>query len=242
MSLYAYCLSDEVAARMVEDVTGVSDATPRLLRCGEEISAVVSDFEGAAASVTRENVFAHERVIQRVLRHTTPLPFRFGTLVSREQLETYVDINRDRLVKSLGHLRDSVEMSVKIIWNAEEVRHAGARAEHDGARSEDEQRGLGKGAAYLAARQRELLGDAQLKERAEEVAAWLEGRVGEAAKERDVHVRSNESLVVRAAFLVQRARLSDYQKRVEVARDERSDLRFLTSGPWPPYSFTNINP
>jgi hypothetical protein len=100
----------------------------------------------------------------------------------------------------------------------------------------------GKGAAYLTARRREILGDELLKERAEELAAWLTAEVGALAVERDVQVRPSESLVVRAGFLVRRERLRDYQERVEKAGSERGDLRFLTSGPWPPYSFSDINP
>jgi hypothetical protein len=242
MSLYAYCLSDHMTGSMVENVAGVAGMKPLLLPCGE-IAVVVSDFEGERVDPQRENVFAHERVVQRVLQYVTPLPFRFGTIVTTEKLEGYVEANRAALLRSMEHVRDSVEMSVKIIWNAEEVRRTRPGAEAPGGASvEDEQPSLGKGAAYLVARQREILGDALLKERAEELAAWLTNRVGDAASDQDVRLRPAEALVVRAAYLVERARLHDYQERMEAARRERQGLRFLTSGPWPPYSFSNINP
>lgn len=241
MALYVYCLGSEATTPQLEDVTGVAGANPRLLRCGE-ISVVVSDFEGEAVSVTRENVFAHERVIEHVLRHTTPLPFRFGTLVSAERLETFVAAKREALVKSLEQVRDSVEMSVKVIWDVKEVRRASLRAGEASEGKEDEHPELGEGAAYLASRRLEILGDELLKERAEEITAWLTEHIGALAKDRKMDVRPAASLVVRAAFLVRRESLSDYQKRVEAARRARADLRFLTSGPWPPYSFSNINP
>lgn len=242
MTLYAYCLSDELAGRVPEDVTGVDGKGPRILEY-EGIQVVVSEFEGAKVAVERENVFAHERVIQRVLGHVTPLPFRFGTLVTSKGLEEYVRGNRAQLIKSLEHVRDSLEMSVKIIWDAQSMRgEVGRRAEAARGRKVDESPAYGKGAAYLAARRREILGDDLLKERAEEIAAWLGQRIGEAAHDRNLEKRPSASLVVRAAFLVRRARLKGYQKRVDEARAERAHLRFLTSGPWPPYSFSNINP
>jgi hypothetical protein len=221
----------------------VAGIKPRLLPCGD-IAAVVSDFEGEKVAVERENVFAHERVVQRVLQHVTPLPFRFGTLVTTERLEGYVEANRAALIKNLGHVHGTVEMSVKIIWNAEDGNRQGQKAVTEGGASEEEAEHTapGKGAAYLAARRREILGDELLKERAEELAAWLNESVGEAAIGHDVQLRPGESLVVRAAYLVRRAGLNDYQERVEKARHERVALRFLTSGPWPPYSFSNINP
>ena len=239
--MYVYCLSDDVTARMLEEAAGVAGARPRIIGC-YEISVVVSDFEGETVAINRENVFAHERVIQNVLRHTTPLPFRFGTLVSAERLEAYVAANRDRLVKSMERVRDSVEMSVKIIWDAEAVRRAALRAEQVVERKGDEALSTGKGTAYLAAKRREIMGDELLKERAEEIAAWLAGCVSLVTKEQVAQVRPVESLVVRAAYLVGREHLSDYQERLDEARRERAHLRFLTSGPWPPYSFSNINP
>jgi hypothetical protein len=240
MSLYAYCLSDELRGEMLEDVAGVCGMRPRLMECGG-VSAAVSDFEEERISVEREHVFAHERVIQRVLAHVTPLPFRFGTIVTARGLEEYIEANRAQLIKSMERVRGSVEMSVKIIWDAEKMRGAALRP--DAERGESiyaEPQTAGKGAAYLAARRREILGDELLKERAEELAAWLTAVVGETAVESDTQTRPSESLVIRAGFLVRRERLREYQACVERARAERGGLRFLTSGPWPPYSFSNI--
>lgn len=232
---------------MVEEVAGVGGAKPHLLTCGG-VSVVVSDFEGEQVSVTRENVFAHERVVQQVLAHTTPLPFRFGTLAGRERLEDYVNANQEGLLRVMERVRDSVEMSVKIIWSAADVRHDALEEEplgegggpESGASVENGE--MGKGSAYLAARRREILGDELVKKRAEDVAGWLIERVGGAVRERKIDVRPVESLVVRAAFLVQRTELPAFRERLEATRHERAGLRFLTSGPWPPYSFSDINP
>jgi hypothetical protein len=59
---------------------------------------------------------------------------------------------------------------------------------------------------------------------------------------RDEHltVRSSERLVLSAAHLVERVQLQHYREKVAEARENRPDLHFLTSGPWPPYSFANI--
>ncbi|HEX8747189.1 MAG TPA: GvpL/GvpF family gas vesicle protein [Pyrinomonadaceae bacterium] len=241
MTLYAYCLSDELSDSMLGDVAGVGGTGPRLLRYGD-ISVAVSEFEGERVEVARENVFAHERVVQYVLRHITPLPFRFGTLVTTAGLEEFLEASRARLIKSLEHVRGSVEMSVKIIWDAESIRRLGLGAEGSASGKQNETKLQGKGAAYLVAKRKRILGKEQLKERAKEIADWLTGTVGGAAFDRNVEVLPSESLVVRAAYLVRRELLGDYRQKLEAARVARPDLRFLTSGPWPPYSFSIINP
>ena len=238
MRLYAYCLSDEMSAPVIEGARGVGGVEPRVMEFGN-IRAVVSDVEEETVSVTRENVFAHERVIREVLRQVTPLPFRFGTVVNVERLESYIDSHREELLDGLERVRGAVEMSVKIIWNPEDIRREAVGHEGAGKTAHSEGKG-GTGAAYLAAKRREILGDELLKERAERVAAWLRERVEDYVSESNVSLHATEALMLRAAYLVRRERLTDYRERVMSFKSERPELRFLTSGPWPPYSFSNI--
>ena len=113
MSLYVYCLSDELEAATVEGLTGVGGAAVRVLSLGR-IAAVVTEFEDESIAVTSENVRAHNRVNSQVLAALTPLPFRFGTRVSESRLAEYVAANEGSLVASLARVRGCVEMSVKI--------------------------------------------------------------------------------------------------------------------------------
>jgi len=241
MNFYVYCLSDEVTGEMIESVAGVR-ASPRLIQYGG-IAAVVSPFEDESVPVTRENVFAHERVIGHVLAHTTPLPCRFGTVVDAARLEGYVNSQRERLEAQLARVRGCVEMSVKVIWPVAGVKGdaTGRDTNVDAPVDESGAQSAGRGTAFLMEKRRQILGDETLKARAEGVTAWLDARLGETARETRVVVRPMEALVVAAAHLVERVRLEEYQERLGAARKERADLHFLTSGPWPPYSFSQTN-
>ena len=221
-----------MTAGAVEGVDGVGGARPRLVeRAG--IYAVVSEFGEERIAVTRENVLAHERVVRRVLVETTPLPFRFGTIVSEERLESYLDSRQAQLREQLARVRGAVEMSVKIIWNKERV--AGEEEETAGGPG-------GAGTTFLLRKRRELLGEGEAAGRAAEVEAWL-GRVLEGlARESRVSLQPSENLILAAAHLVERALLADYRRALGRARTERPELHFLTSGAWPPYSFTRVDP
>lgn len=242
MSLYAYCLSDEVTAQMIEHARGVADASPFLIE-HEGLAAVVSNYEGGSVSVTRENVLAHERVVQQALVEATLLPFRFGTLVSESRLRSYLTLQRGALESQLARVRGCVEMSVKVI-RAREVSESETGVE--GSRTRDEHTGAedlsgGAGTSYLLMKRREIAGDELLKERAEELARWLAERLDGAARESVASVRPKEMLVVAASYLVERERLEEYGARLREARRERLEIHFLTSGPWPPYSFSSIS-
>ena len=245
MKLYAYCLSDEATPAMIEAVRGIDMAALRLIQYGRLV-AVASEFAGERIRQTRENVEAHNRVNAQMLAYTTPLPFRFGTLAAPEQLASYIDAHEEQLTAVLGRVRGAVEMSLKIMWDAEAERRDAEAASvetGDGApvSVESAARAAGSGTAFLAAKRRELAGDTALKERAEEVCAWLATNLGDAIKEERVTVNPTQALVVRAAHLVERVRLEEYRERLRTLREERRErLRFLTSGAWPPYSFTEL--
>lgn len=221
---------------MLEGVAGLGGAMPRLI-CQGAIAAVVSEFEEATVPVTHENVLAHERVVSGVLATTTPLPFRFGTIASAERIQSYVASQTSSLKAALERVRGAVEMSIKIIWHAEENWREALASKIV---SEGNAAATGAGTKFLLAKQREIMGDEQLKERAEELSAWLEELLKPVVKASSVQLRPAESLVIAASHLVERAHVDAYRRQVENARREQPELRFLTSGPWPPYSFSNL--
>jgi hypothetical protein len=239
MSLYAYCLSDE-AIDAIEPVVGLAGAKTRLIRHGG-IVAVVSDFSEAQITITRENVLGHERVVRRVLAEATPLPFRFGTIIGETKLESYLDSQHDALKAQLERVRGCVEMSVKVIWDLEAVRDEALQREEGKAVGGAKEKVAGRGAAFLETKRREILGGEALKERAEDVAKWLDETLAVTARETRETVQPTQALVVSAAYLVERARLEEYGAALRRAQAEREELHFLTSGAWPPYSFTNIS-
>ena len=50
-----------------------------------------------------------------------------------------------------------------------------------------------------------------------------------------------EKLIIAAAHLVDRDAIAKYRDQLAEARKLREELHFLVSGPWPPYSFSNID-
>ncbi|HEX5735928.1 MAG TPA: GvpL/GvpF family gas vesicle protein [Blastocatellia bacterium] len=236
MGLYLYCLSDELKAGATLSVTGIAEIAPRVIELGA-IKAVVSDVQTHPVRVTKDNVIAHERVIDCVMAQTTPLPFRFGSVVKPDELQAYIASNEDRLRSLLDRVRGAVEMSVKIIWDREAV--VGERAKN---RPDDlvKAEGAGPGLSFLLAKQKQMEGRQELKIKAGLLASWLDEGLGRLVRDRVVTINPADAMVVRAAHLVERGRVAEYRERVNWLSRERNDLRFLTSGAWPPYSFSHL--
>jgi len=252
MRLYLYCLSDELNADelnacAIQSVAGIAEAVPRMVDLGA-IKAVVSDVQIQQVIVTKDNVLAHERVIDFVMAQTTPLPFRFGSVVTAAELQTYVASNEDRLLALLDRVRGAVEMSVKIIWDRDAVRSQRAETRSEGHLIGDHlieghlinAEGAGPGARFLLAKRQEIMGERDLKSRADEIASWLDEGLRGLVREKVIILNPADALVVSAAHLVERGRVAEYRERVNSLGRHRNDLRFLTSGAWPPYSFTRL--
>jgi hypothetical protein len=227
MRLYVYCLADAINA--LPSLSGISGARVDLIKV-EDFSLLVSEFKGdAAPPVTRENALAHAAVVGSVLNETTPLPFRFGTVPTEEQLRSYITSHRDALEPKLAQVRGCVEMSVKIISNPENT----------DLEVVDEST-QGPGARFLKEKQRELLGSERRGEEAKQIAAWLKSQVEIYVRQEEVGLCPTEKLIVAAAHLVSREQVAEYRGRLTEARKTRPELHFLVSGPWPPYTFSNI--
>lgn len=243
MNLYAYCLSDEVEEGALDGEAGVGGARVYLL-AHAGLSAAVSPSGEERVAVTREGALAHNRVNARLLERTTPLPFRFGVVTTEARLKEYVEANREALLAALAGVRGCVEMSVKIMRDAEAFgAGAGGAAVAEGGTAGGGP--AGSGTAFLEAKRRAIAGDERLRRHAEEVAAWVSAAgLGAVARDSSVQVSPSEALAVRAAYLVERARLTEYGERASAVRAGAGarGLRCLTSGPWPPYSFTGVRP
>ena len=230
MKLYAYCLAEDLDT-LSDSPRGISGASLRLLKI-DDLAVLVSDIEIDAVPVTRDNALAHAAVVRSILAQTTPLPFRFGTLVTEQQLRSYVSTRKSALQQNLAHVRGCVEMGVKIIWQPTEREKTQAPIHHIEPQ--------GAGATFLAEKRREIRGDEQRAASAAEISAWLSKRVSDLTRDEQVTVRPSERLLLTAAHLVERVNIQRYRARIGEARENRPELHFLTSGPWPPYSFANI--
>lgn len=227
MKLYAYCLADDIDV-LEDPAPGISGAPVHLLKT-EGLSILVSDLDSEMVQVTRENALAHAAVVRSILDRTTPLPFRFGTLVTEQQLVNYLSARKPALETKLSKVRGCVEMSVKII-----------RPPSAPEPEPNDQTNQGAGTSFLTQKRREILGGEQSAAEAATISTWLHDQISGLIRDEHVNLRPTEKLVLAAAHLVERAKVKKYRENMAEACQSRPDLHFLLSGPWPPYSFANI--
>lgn len=229
MKLYVYCLAEGVDV-LERPPLGISGAQVRLLKT-ENLSVLVSDLDADSVPVTRENALAHAAVVRSILDATTPLPFRFGALVTDQQLDSYLSAHKPALETKFAAMRGCVEMNVKIIWEISGEKKPALR---------EDEKGLGAGTNFLEEKRRQIIGDEHRAAEAGKISTWVHETLKALIRDEQVTMRPAERLVLSAAHLVERGNILPYREKVAEIRQKRPELHFLSSGPWPPYSFANI--
>ena len=211
---------------------GFDDAVVSVVRW-RALAAATSPLERGALRPTAENLWRHEAIVEALRQQGPALPVRFGTVLADASAVADALAGRyDVLAADLARLGDKVEFGLSVLWDPpitsreEQSPSSGAAvAAH------------GPGARYLQTRLAAHRREAAMRERARALAQELDGELSVHALERRCTLLPTPRLVVRAAYLLEPGRVPAFQDTFAQLRRAHPDLRFLLSGPWPPYSF-----
>ncbi len=256
MTFYVYAITDR-PDEPLPGRPGLQD-TELAQVVWRDIGAVVSAHGGLVQPANADDLWRHEEVIESLMIRRTVLPARFGTLLSRQQLDDMLCRAYPQVVQDLERVRGHVEIGVRFFAIAESETTANtaprggiaaaACSASDHAPS-GPPKGLAKsgpasGTAYLLtklAKERGLRNRRQMRlKMAHEVFAMLT----DLASAGRLDDEPNDRHVVSAAFLVPRECVFSFQQSVSRVADAHPELALLCTGPWPPYSFvsTSVNP
>lgn len=86
--------------------------------CHNGLAAVVSDVAVKEYPLTRENMLAHQKVNEAVMKEFVVLPVKFCTISESKDLivKKLLDFKRDELLTKLEYLSDKREFSLKVLW------------------------------------------------------------------------------------------------------------------------------
>src|SRR5687768_16925356 len=131
----------------------------------KELAAVVSDTPIEVFDATRENVLAHERVNETVMRHHTVIPMSFGTVFKTEgDIVELLKAAYDAFVDVLNKMDGKLEFGLKVLWDRDAVIREIEAEDDDVARLKDEISSQ-KGSTYFARMQYGRLVDAAVETR-----------------------------------------------------------------------------
>jgi hypothetical protein len=233
-----------VAGRATPDVRahGVEESAepPRLVEVGA-VSALVSSVSAPEVATTAANLRAHVDLLAEVARTVPVLPAAFGIVAPSEAaLEDALAARAEELAALLRELGDHVELSVTAAYEGDTALREAVEAEPAIARLHRQVSGVPADAAYFdRIRLGELVAEALERRRAEEAHGLVAALEELATDVRTTDVR--DPLVLRAAFLVPRKRIPEFERRLEAEAEARSGrVRLTLAGPLAPHSFVSV--
>ena len=206
----------------------------------QDLSAVISSTPMNRYVINRENMTAHETVIETVMKDHTVLPVRFCTIAaSTEDIRTLLMRRYSELKGLLWDMDNKVEMGIKVLWKDlssiyqelmdenKNLRQLKAKAE----KSNDQNLGIELGKAVKKATEAKKVDE-----------AWeIIRHFKRSAIEYRENNLSGDSMVLNAAFLIDRAREKEFDFLMDdLDQDQGDRYHFKYVGPIPPFNFVNL--
>jgi hypothetical protein len=223
--------------------------------CGA-FAAAVSSLSSRIIAATPQNVWRHERVLERLMQNHTVLPLRFGTICpDADALREFLVHSTSDLLNDLERVRGKVEIALRIVDGDRYVKLPDERPEVDCvptrqpaeavpvilvASNDDEP--VGRGAAYLRARLQHHHDEIAREDSAKRLGELLRQQLDAVLKDVVCAPPADASAGYRASCLVERDRVPAFADALERFRGDHPQFDVTCTGPWPPYSFVAAAP
>ena len=231
--IYLYAIADQPDAP-TPSIRGLEGTSLDLLPC-RDICAAVSFHQTAHIPTTETNLWRHEAVMESLMTHRAILPARFGVVVADEaSVQTALEERYVDFIANLERVRGRVELSLRALWKdsltQQEQIHRGSYSEQ------------GRGREYMLARLEAQRGIMSRKEQAEDLADRAHAALARISADSVHRVLTTPRLLLTAAYLVERNAVAAFRDKVASLSADHPALRFLCTGPWPPFNFVNGAP
>jgi hypothetical protein len=209
-----------------------------------EISAVVSETERADMSTDKANAIAFAGVIENLVQQFTLLPMRFGSIMdSTEIISNMLEKNYSGFQKNLQKVENKSEFGLKIFCDTGKLKaELNLKSEET---SETSQKPVTENKNSVF---KEYINQKLKAHRLEEtlmgyidsVIAEFNGFLIELNAEKKIKKMTTATTIIDAVFLIEKDKKAELVRAVEDMQGKYSELNFILTGPWPPYSFVDV--
>lgn len=250
---YVYGLTWPAVAQAVVGKEGVAGGTVGSLDIGA-VAAVVSPVQhqdrtwGLAGDgeidlqALAPRLAEHQHVLEEILERGPVLPLRFGVMYpDLDAVQAAVRQGLNPLSQELRRLDGLTEWGLTVEWEREKAQPARAMEADPG-------KAAPNGRAYLTRRQNSLAETELANAEAEEAAGVVHATLASMAEDAILQVpraptRGERLVVLHASYLLSRQREPEFRLAADEAMrraTERLNLSGELTGPWPAYSFVDV--
>lgn len=206
------------------------------------VGALVSELPEGEVTIRRDSVLGHADVLQAAFQHGPVLPLRFGSVVpdAEDVIQGLIAPRSDQLAARLDALEGKAEMQLRVVYLEEPLMRSILNADRGLAAAVGQMQGRPAEATHFERiRVGEAIAAAVQARRLADAARFMESLSPHAVAS-SLSEPHHERTALNAAFLVERARLDDFDAAVEgLSEAHGAEAQFKLIGPMPAYSFAD---
>jgi hemerythrin superfamily protein len=215
-----------------------------------DLGMVISNSPMTKYVISRENLLAHERVVEEVMKEFTVLPVRFCTIASSaDEIRNLLDSRHREFKNLLRDMDHKIELGIKGLWKDmntifkeitvenKEIKRLKQKLQNDKGK-----KNISSTRTFLEAKMEvgKLVEEA-LKRKKEKEAEKIVGALRRTAFDHKLNTTMSDELFINAAFLVDKGREKEFDNIMDdLSEKYRERTKLIYVGPLPPYNFVNI--
>ena len=236
MSWYAYCIAEKQAFPELErhrrpvplqNLTGIS-GNQIFLFPASDLAVVVSECEPEQLAVDSQAAREYAKVISECFKHSTVLPFRFGTSFADDQaLRRSVRSNQRRFTSNVERLRGKSEMHLKVVLDDTcpgDLMHIANDC---------------VGREYLTSLRESAFRQRERQTKARALSVQMNRMFLPLEQEISCKRIDAGKMLLDIAHLIDNKTVERYQNKYSSATQTMKECQLQLSGPWPPYHFVH---
>jgi len=241
---YIYCIIGTKQERNFGPI-GIGGRGDEVLTIGyEDLSMVVSSHSMTKLEVNRQNMIAHEKVIEKVMQEfDSVLPVRFGTVASNaDEIRNLLDRRYREFKNALRDMEHKIELGVKGLWiNMDTIFKEIADENKEIKRLKEKiQSDTNKKNIQTKIEVGRMV-EIALAKKKEKEAQNIVDVLRRAAFDIKLNKTIGDGMFMNAAFLVDKGREKEFDNIMDDLSEEYKErVKFMYAGPLPVYNFVNI--
>jgi len=239
---YIYCIiaSNEAESFGPLGIGGRGDEVDTIVY--DNIAAVVSNSPIISYAVSRENMLAHEKAIEEVMKKYTVLPVRFCTIAKDEDtVKKILEKEHDKFAELLKNIEGKKELGLKAIFKEEVIYKEIAENYEDIKKLKKALSSESPTKTYYLRVEVGRKVEAALQEEKDARKEEILNTLSPLAKDTKVNNTYGEPMIISAAFLVENAKEAEFDQNVQALADKYDDkIKFKYVGTLPPFNFVNL--
>ena len=213
----------------------------------QDVSAVISDseivdFTREPKDIVARRLIRHQQVIEKVMENFTIIPMRLGTFAVNEEEIRHILVNGYPTIKDIfNKIKDKIEIDVAVTWGDFTLTLKDVGEEKEIKELKEKLLASPEGITVNDQMKIGLVVKRVLEEKREKAAFQIENAIRAIAPDFKQHELMDEKMVMNIAFLMDKSKQEDFNKKIEELNAEFDDkLNFRCVGPLPPYSFYTL--